>query len=69
MKTWLLAVSLLGGTLQAQTTGEGATQTVKIAKSNNWQNWVFASSMLLTAAGALIAISMDTGHVPSDSSH
>ena len=48
--------------LQAQTTGEAALSTAKTAADNHWQNWAFAASAVVTAAGAVIAIAVDDGH-------
>ncbi len=59
---WILATLLYGGGLNAQATGHAAVQTIQTAKSNNWQNWIFAGSVLLTAAGAILVVSMDNGH-------
>lgn len=67
----LLAFTALlsGGSLQAQATGDAAVQTVKTAKSNNWQNWTFAGSALLTAAGAIFVVSMHNGNEAQSTSH
>lgn len=67
----LLAMTALlsGGALQAQATGDTAVQTVKTAKANNWQNWTFAGSMLLTAAGAIFVVSMHNGNKTTSTSH
>jgi hypothetical protein len=64
-----LAALLSGGTLQAQATGNAAVATAKTAKSNNWQNWAFAGSALLTAAGAVFVVSMHNGNSVSSTSH
>ncbi|MBX7067488.1 MAG: hypothetical protein K1X28_09685 [Parachlamydiales bacterium] len=70
LKTILALMTLLcGGTLQAQATGDTAVQTVKTVKANNWQNWAFAGSMLLTAAGAIFVVSMHNGNESSSTSH
>lgn len=53
---------LSGGSLQAQATGGAAVATAKTAKANNWQNWTFAGSALLTAAGAIFVVSMHNGN-------
>lgn len=64
-----LAALLSGGSLNAQTTGDAAVQTAKTAKSNNWQNWTFAGSALLTAAGAIFVVSMHNGNSVASTSH
>lgn len=70
MKKFILAALIaLTMNVQAQTTGEPAVQTVKTAKANNWQNWTFAGSMLLTAAGAIFVVSMHNGNKTSSTSH
>lgn len=64
---WASLISV--GTIQAQGTGEPAVQSVKTAKTNNWQNWAFAGSMLLTAAGAIFFVAANNGNASSDNSH
>lgn len=70
LKVLLMFAALLsGGKLQAQNTGDAAVATAKTAKSNNWQNWTFAASALVTAAGAVFVVSMHNGNVVSSTSH
>lgn len=49
------------GVLQAQTTGETAVATAQTATSNQWQNWTFAATALITATAGIIAVSLDNG--------
>ncbi len=62
------ALIVLTATLQAQTTGETAVSTMRMARSNNWQIWTFASCALATAAGAVFVITMESGNHVSTSS-
>ena len=55
--------------LHAQNTGSEAIETVKIAASNEWPNWVFAGSALLTATGAILAVSLQNGEKVQNTSH
>jgi len=64
-KLIISALIILTATAQAQTTGEAAVATAKVAKENNWQNWVFAGCALLTAAGAIFVVSMHNGNSAS----
>ena len=60
---------LLGRALFAQESGEVAVQTAKATVSNQWQNWVFAGSLLLTAATGILLVSLHTGNSPTSTSH
>lgn len=64
-----LTALLLNTSLNAQATGNASVEPVKIAKANNWQNWAFASSALLTAAGAIFVVSINNGKKVQSTSH
>lgn len=64
-----LIALLLGRALEAQTSGDVAVQTAKEAQSNDWQNWVFAGSLLLTAASGILVVSLHTGSSSSSTTH
>ena len=58
----LILFSLLTqGSVSAQTTGVAAVETVETASEGSWQNWVFAGSAILTAAGAIFVVTMNNG--------
>lgn len=64
----LTAAALLSGTaLQAQATGGGAASSTTTAKGNNWQNWAFAGSAIVTAAIGVFVVTMNNGQ--SSQSH
>lgn len=62
-------VLLSNTSLYAQNPGGAAVETVRTAKANNWQNWAFAGSALLTAAGAILVVSMHNGEKVQSTSH
>ena len=47
----------------AQTTGEAAASSAQA--TSEWQNWTFAASALVTAAAAVLVVSIDQGHSPT----
>ena len=51
---------LAGGQLQAQT-GNGAAVGKSAASDNQWQNWVFSASALVTATTAVIILTTNPG--------
>lgn len=59
--------ALLSGNLQAQQTGAGASTSSNAGLGNNWQNWAFAGSAMVTAACAIFVVSMHNGQ--SSTSH
>jgi hypothetical protein len=60
--TYLTMIALLSGaSLSAQQTGAGASSSSYTGLNNNWQNWVFAGSALLTASVAVFVVSMGNG--------
>lgn len=62
------AAALLSGTaLQAQATGGGAANSSSTAQGNNWQNWAFAGSAIVTAAIGVFVVTMNNGQ--SSQSH
>lgn len=61
----LLLALFFGRALFGQTSGDAAVQTAKDASSNDWQNWVFMGSLLLTAASGIIVVSLNTGNSSS----
>jgi hypothetical protein len=69
IRVYLLIALLLGRVLFAQESGEAAVQTAKTAISNQWQNWVFAGSLLLTAATGILVVSLHTGSSPTNTTH
>ena len=46
----------------AATTGEAAVVTVEAVQSNNWQNWAFVATAVVTATAAIFFISINNGH-------
>jgi len=42
-------------------TGFVAASAVEVSKSSNWQNWVFASSALVTVVVGVVIISLNSG--------
>ena len=58
----LLVILLSAASLEAQATGDAAVATATAAKENHWQNWTFVASAALTAATAVLVVSMDDGH-------
>lgn len=60
------AALLSGSALQAQT-GGGAASSSTTAKGNNWQNWAFAGSAIVTAAIGVFVVTMNNGQ--SSQSH
>ena len=70
LTTIVIFVALLINTnLNAQNTGDAAVEPVKTATANNWQNWAFAGSALLTAAGAIFVVSINNGEKIQSTSH
>lgn len=68
--TLLTLVTLLINTsLNAQNTGNAAVEPVKTASENNWQNWAFAGSALIIAAGAIFVVSINNGEKVQSTSH
>ena len=47
--------------LVAQDVGAGAVVASQTSSSNNWQNWVFASSALISAAIGIVIVSLNPG--------
>jgi|GEM_PF-2665837 len=43
------------------TIGEAAVASQKTSSSNEWQNWVFASSALVAAAVGVVIVSLNSG--------
>ncbi len=66
MKRLLLATAVLFARLNAQETGATAVETVQVAQDSQWQNWVFAASLLVTAGVAIFIVSMHSGHEAPD---
>lgn len=64
----LVTLLFFGRALFAETSGDTAVQTAKDASSNEWQNWIFAGSLLLTAASGIIVVSLHTGNSSSSTS-
>lgn len=59
---YIVILSILtGNQLQAQQTGDAAANSSRAVKENNWQNWVFASSAIAAAAGAVFVVTMENG--------
>ena len=67
-RVWIAAL-VLGGSLHAQETGDVAAQTAHVAKTNNWQNWTFAGSLVLLAGVAIFVISIHDGNEAQSTSH
>lgn len=53
----ILLALVLVTSLQAQTEGPPPVRKTE----SNWQNWVFVTTMFVTAASALFIVSMDNG--------
>ncbi len=51
---------LLALPLQAQETGAAAA-SARNASTSQWQNWVFASSAMVTAAAGIVLLALDNG--------
>lgn len=65
----LTLIALVSGSgLHAQT-GTAAANSSSVAKGNNWQNWVFATSALVTAAVSIFVVSMNSGSSSQGHSH
>jgi len=64
MKRFLFLFTLIAtmSGLTAQETGAAAASSAEATQSSNWQNWVFASSALLTATAGVVIISLNTGN-------
>lgn len=74
MKKRIILLALFASSycnLQAQetqtTTGVGAASASSVAQANNWENWVFAGSAMITAAAGIFVITMGNGK--SSSAH
>ena len=47
--------------LSAQDVGTAAAVSSETSSSNHWQNWVFASSALLSAALGVVVVALNPG--------
>lgn len=58
-----LTIALLATTqhLSAQDVGTSATVSSETSSSNNWQNWVFASTALISATIGVIVVALNPG--------
>ncbi len=61
------AAALLSGSALHAQTGGGAASSSTTAKGNNWQNWAFAGSAIVTAAIGVFVVTMNNGQ--SSQSH
>ncbi|HSX38816.1 MAG TPA: hypothetical protein VLE95_08355 [Chlamydiales bacterium] len=58
----MFALFPMASNLNAQETGTAASMSAEMAQDDsNWQNWVFASSALVTATIGVIIISLNSG--------
>lgn len=58
---FLFALFVMTSELCAQETGAAAADSAQATQSSNWQNWVFASSALVTATVGVVIISLNSG--------
>lgn len=62
MNKKFLWIALFSGlSLSAQETGEAAVNSASIASSNNWQNWAFAGTAIVTASVGVFLVTLDSG--------
>jgi hypothetical protein len=63
MKKFLLLLSscLIVSGLCSEETGFAAATSVEATENSNWQNWVFAASVLVTVTVGVVIVSLNSG--------
>ncbi|HSX26476.1 MAG TPA: hypothetical protein VLE89_05665 [Chlamydiales bacterium] len=56
-----LIILLAASGLNAQQTGAAAENSNKVAKGNEWPNWVFAATTVFTATAGIILVTIHDG--------
>lgn len=62
IRMFLVGFLLLGSqSISAEETGEAAVASVETVKDSQWQNWVFATSALITLTVGVVIVSLNPG--------
>ncbi len=68
--TFLLLFTLVSTSpIHAQVEGAATVNTSNLGKDNEWQNWIFAISAMVTAAVGVLVVSLNQGSPAPDTPH